>query len=166
MSPRNLNDLTAALQQGKLTAHDQAQLEAYLAEHPDQVSLYEEDLTLHQLLRQIPDMPVSSNFTVQVMQAIHRDDLAKSPAQISRWPRVLAGRWFPKLATTAVVLCAGLFAYHEHKLANRREIAREIAELHNVTSAATLEVLQNFDAIERMNQIHRDPDNQLITALQ
>ena len=99
------------------------------------------------------------------MQAISSERAPTAAFQKSLWSRVLARHWIPKLATGAALLFAGLLSYQQHQLASRRALALQVVELHEMTTTATIEVLQNFDAIQRLNQVARDPDHDLIAAL-
>jgi len=165
MSVPDLNKLSDALQQNKLTAEQEAQLQIYLAAHPAQRTRWEEELALNQLLRRMPDAPVSSNFTAQVLQSI-RQSPASAHFEPAFWRRLLAGQWQVKLATVLALACAGVFTYHEHQLAARRDLARDLAEMTKGTAATPLELLENFDAIERLNQVPVTVDRELMAALQ
>jgi anti-sigma factor RsiW len=166
MSLPDLNKITDAMQRDRLNAQQEAQLQAYLASHPEQRTVWDEDLALNHLLRQVPDAPVSSNFTAQVLQALASEHRTAAPIRWAIWSRVLSAGWVPKLAAAMAVLCFGLLTYQQHQALGRKEIARSVAEISKLASGSSLEVLQNFDAIERLDQVPHAVDKELIAALQ
>jgi anti-sigma factor RsiW len=166
MSVPDPDQLSERVRLVRLPPHEEAELQAYLLAHPEQQATWEEDLGLNRLLRQLPDAPVSSNFAAQVMQAVRDEQRAQRIRPSSRlpvWQWLTAGGWLPRVAALGCVVTASLIAFHEHQLAARRELARDMAKL--LTTAPSLEVLQNFEAIERLNQVPRDSDRDLIAAL-
>jgi anti-sigma factor RsiW len=164
MSLPDLDKLTTALQRGTWGVDEEAALEAYLATHPEQRRSWEEEISLTLLLRQTPDVPVSSNFTARVMQAARAEELSPRPEPVSPWRGVGLGHWWPRLAGLTAILCLGWFSHYQHQMAARRELARNLAEV--LSPGTTLDVLQNFEAIERLKQVPRDRDKELIAALQ
>ena len=159
--------LSEAVQRGRLTAQESAQLQQYLAAHPEEQTSWEEELSLNDLLRQIPDVPVSSNFTSQVLQAVRAEKRAGSTELGAGWRALWARHWLPKLATSLSVLAIGALAYHYHQEATvRQELARNLAEISEHSGGATIELLQNFDAIQRLGQVQPNTDKDLIAALQ
>jgi anti-sigma factor RsiW len=155
------------VKQVRLTPQEEAELQAYLLAHPEKQALWEEDLNLNRLLRQLPDAAISTNFTAQVMQAVRGEQRTRSEhrtGQVPVWRWITAGGWLSKAVGLGCALWISSIAFHEHQLAARRETARAMAKL--LTVAPSLEVLQNFEAIERLNQVPRDADKDLIAALQ
>ena len=57
----------------KLTAGEEASLREWLAEHPEAKRDWEKDLQLTEALEKLPDVPVPSNFTARVLEAIERE---------------------------------------------------------------------------------------------
>ncbi|MEP6662526.1 MAG: hypothetical protein ABJC04_02575, partial [Verrucomicrobiota bacterium] len=68
----NEKELREALWRRKLSAQER---EACLVRPPDGETGLEEEMELSELLGRLPDAPVSSNFTVQVLQRVERDVL-------------------------------------------------------------------------------------------
>src|SRR5690349_21732675 len=127
MSLPDPNKLLEKLQRGRLTADEEAEVQAYLAHHPEQQAIWEDELNLNLLLQQIPDVPLSSNFTGQVLQAVQNETRARSGKKAALWWSFLGSYRLPKLATLAAVVCLGLFSYHEHQqTVARREVARNL----------------------------------------
>ena len=166
MHPPDLNKLADAIRQDKLTPDQEAQLQRYLVTHPDERGEWEEELALNQLLGRIPDAPVSSNFTSRVLQSIRQSappDRVTAPAL---WRNLLVRGWQAKVAAGLALVCVGVFTYHEQELATQRDLARHLAKIAKETPTPPLELLQNFDAIERLNQVPVTVDRELVAALQ
>jgi anti-sigma factor RsiW len=165
MSLPDDNELSEALQRDRLTAADEERLEAYLERHPDQRHACAEDQALNHLLRQASAPAISSNFTARVIRKAledHEPRSAGQPAVSRSW----LNRWFPQLtAITAALAIAGL-SYHQHQLTQRRELARNLAEMTRLAAGTPLDVLGDFEAIERLNQVPRHVDKELLAALQ
>src|SRR5438105_4922672 len=134
MSLADQNKLADALRRGRLTVAEETELQAYLASHPELRAGWEEELSLNQLLRQVPDAPVSSNFTRRVVQAVHQEFEGRSRAERGLWSRLVLVHWAPKLAIGAAAISLGVFSYHEHQLATRRELARNLVEISRLAS--------------------------------
>ena len=93
-----------------LTAAEQERLDSWLTTHPDAGGDWESEAQLNRLLGQLPDAPVASNFTAQVLQALDRETAAevrrptffdriqgwfRRPAPRIAWAVLLAGvMWF------------------------------------------------------------------------
>src|ERR1035437_6364542 len=92
----------------KLTAAEEAQLQAWLAAHPDAQLDWEAEAGLTATLAALPDAPVPSNFTARVLQAAERETAAEQRRSGWNWAGWLRRRWLPKVALTASVLCAGV----------------------------------------------------------
>ena len=109
---------------------------------------------LRGLLSRLPDMPVVSNFTARVMQAVELEESHPSrPRNFSTW------NWrafLPRLAVAAVVIAAAGLVFQRHEAdARRGQLARNIAVM--ASAMPSVEALQNFDAIRRMSQpVHAD----------
>jgi anti-sigma factor RsiW len=163
MSLPDENRLAEALCRGKFTPDEDAQLRAYLATHPEDHADWEEELSLNYLLDQAPNAPVSSNFTARVMQAAAQARPCRGSALANLWRRWAGQHWIPRTATIAATVVLGLFAYHQHQVNVRQEVARTLAAM---VTGNSLDVLQNFDEIERLAQVPHDVERDLIAALQ
>jgi anti-sigma factor RsiW len=132
----------------KLTATEQAELRAWLAQHPEAEAELETDLALDQALERLPQAPVPSNFTARVMQAIERDATVAAPS--SRAPAPWWQVFLPRLAAAAVVVVAGLLVYHHNEVQKRAELAQGLALVAEAAPLSDVTVLEDFDAIQRM----------------
>ena len=136
----------------KLTKAEAAQLRAWLSAHPDLRADWDLEAGLNTALDGLPDMPVATNFTARVMQAVERE--AASHRQHSlplrrfwQW----RPRWLPRAALAGLLLGAGLFSYHEVRAARRAEMARSVATISSVPSLPSPQILKDFDAIWAMD---------------
>ena len=137
----------------KLTASEEAKLREWLAANPAEQADWEAEACLTQALGQMPDVPVATNFTARVLQTVEREALAgarRSGAGWRVWQR--RWRWLPRMAFAALVLCAGLFSYHQVQAARRTAFAESVAVFSEVSSLPSPEILRDFDAIYALNQ--------------
>jgi len=113
---------------------------------------------LRELLSRLTDAPVSSNFTARVMRAVELEE-ARRPR---RW-NFLTWNWhalLPRTAVAAMLMVAVGFTFYQHETYNRRfELAQNVALVASAQQLPSVDVLQNFDAIQRMSQpAHADED--------
>lgn len=158
------NRLAEALKRGQFTPAEQAEADAFLARHPECRAEWEEELSLSSLLRQVPDVPVSSNFTARVMDACRQSERRTAKARGAfghGW-----SRWLPRFAAGTAALGLAVLSYHQHQLAERRELAQNLVEVARLPGGTSIELLQNFEAIQKLNYVPADVDRELIAALQ
>lgn len=152
-----------------LTADERARLRAELHHNPAMQKAMEEDVALNTVLRQLPDRPLSSNFTHQVLCAIQH-----SPQSLPQ-PSSSVLQWFIRhwkhhgivQATSlgVVLLCIGL-SVHVYQDRSRVRFARSVAEMGRVSNVLNPEVLKDFEAIYRLQQVPVAVDEELLAALQ
>ena len=157
-----INKLRETSWRRPLTASEEAELRAWLNAHPDTQLDLESESALRDLLGRLPDMPVSSNFTSQVLAAVERDaaaELHKKTTQTWSW-RAL----FPKAATAAValVLC-GLY-YEHRRSANRVELLHKAVTVTEFVALSDPVVLRDFDTIRRIPEASM-ADRELLAIL-
>src|SRR5438132_499646 len=82
----------------KLTPAEEAELRRWLEANPSAQADWESEAALTDTLGRLPDVPVASNFTARVLQAVEREDsTARNPSQSpSSWWRRF--RWAPRAA--------------------------------------------------------------------
>ena len=149
----------------KLTAAEAAELQAWLAAHPEALADWEANVGLNEALGELADAPVASNFTARVLQAVERDAAAELGRQGRKWQVWRRWRWLPRAAFAAVVLSAGLVSYQQvAKAARRVEYARSVAVVSEVSSLPGPDVLKDFDAIRVLNPTP-PADEELLAAL-
>ena len=148
----------------KLTNAEEGQLRALLAAHPEAQTLWEAEAGLNQLLDQFPDVPVASNFTARILQAVQLETAgrARAAARKSWWPSF---GWLPKASVAAVVLCLGLLGYHYQRVTRRAQMAASLPKVSTVISLNSPEVWEHFDAINRLSNTPPQPDRELLALL-
>jgi negative regulator of sigma E activity len=117
----------------------------------------DEPQELRELLSQLTDAPVSSNFTARVMQAVEREELQAARTRGWHW------NWLsllPRASVAATVVIAAGLALYQHEIYNQRaELAKNVVLVANAQPLPSVDALQNFDAIQRMSQpAHADEE--------
>ena len=135
-----------------LTRDEQARLDAWLVANPRQQADWELEVTVSSLLARLPNAPMASNFTSQVMLMVERDLAAQTRstgvlASVKRWFRNPA----PRLAWALGLVAVGWFGVHQHQMNARSEMARGLSVMANVASLSNPSVLEDFEAIRRLN---------------
>jgi hypothetical protein len=117
-------------------------------------------------LAQLPNVPVPSNFTARVLDAIELEE-----ARSARSAKASGWRWswhllLPRVAVTAAVLLfAGVgFQRYEAGL-HRAEMAHSLSVVASAKTVPSLDALNNFDTIQSMSQSGR-ADTELLADLQ
>lgn len=128
--------------------------------HPE----LELEARLTEALAQLPEAPVSSNFTARVLAAIDREDARA--AQPRHWQWNWHGLWPRLAAATALLLFVGL-GFRQHQVSQRRaEMVRTLTVVASATAPVpSVDALENLDAIQRIGQSSR-ADTDLLAALQ
>jgi hypothetical protein len=148
----------------KLTEAEDAELRGWLAAHPELQNDWEVESLLNEGLSRLPDVPLASNFTAQVVGQIERQrfEPKRRYGWLARWTRI---GWLPKTAFAALVVVVGFGGYHHVQQVHRQElVAQSIAELSRVRAPST-KTLQDFDAILALSA-SQGADETLLTLLQ
>lgn len=120
------------------------------------------EAALTRALTELPNADVPSNFTARVLAETDRlERLHDRSAPVAWWRRFV-----PRLAVgggLAVAVLLGVSRYEAHR---QLETARQAVELADVAAPPTVEILQDFEAIERMSQTPAQADLHLLAALQ
>lgn len=155
---------------------DRARIEAALAAHPELRGQWEFDAALGRLLRQLPDVPVSSNFTARVLDTIELDERrsARSTRKPKRWALWLRSVQ-PKLtwgAAFALLIAAGTHQYRVQQSTRAQTQIEQAQLVHEIRSLsqdlASLpgpEVFRDFDAINQFRQVGTGSDDELLRVL-
>jgi hypothetical protein len=133
-----------------LTSEEQARIDTWLAAQPQPQVDLEVDAALTHLLQKLPDAPLASNFTAQVLRALEREAAAESKARtpFTRFRQWL-GRPAIRLAWAVLVVGTVWFGYQQHQENVREDVTRGFAVLAKVAALSDPTVLQDFDAIQR-----------------
>ena len=140
----------------KLNAAEERELREWLAAHPEAQEPLDLETGLTEVLAKLPDVPLASNFTARVLQAVEREAMAQARGEQARknWWRRLP-RWLPRVASAAVVITAGLFGYQHYSKASHELLARQMAEF----KLPDPEILTNFEAIRIVSQTPAPDDS-------
>jgi hypothetical protein len=115
-------------------------------------------------LTRIPDVPVPSNFTSRIMDAIDLEEARSARSKRGWW------NWHALLPRVAVAMAVLLFAaigveHYETVQNHRTEMAASLHTVASTSAVPDVDALNNFDTIQRMGQsAHADTD--LLAALQ
>lgn len=167
MNDDGYNELMETSWRRKLTLDEEAQLRGWLASHPDKQAEWEEEIALTQQLDRLPNAPLASNFTAQVLGQLDLD-LAREERQRSTapGPRSWWRQWAPRFAS---VLLLGTLAgtavvqYREHQ---RNQVVQGVMQVTPVAAVLAPEILRDFDAIQQLGHVRVVSDDELVAALQ
>ena len=151
----------------KLTDAEEAQLRALLAAHPEAQTEWQADVSLNQVLERLPDVPLASNFTSRVLQAVERAAGDQSQKKGKAWGKLWwpSLGWLPKAAVAAMVLCAVLLGHHHHRVNVRTQIAQSLPKVSSVISLSSPEVWENFSVINQLSHTPPQPDRELLALM-
>jgi anti-sigma factor RsiW len=148
-----------------LTEAERAKLAKLLETNPQWQESSHEDMALNGLLRGLPRAALSSNFNARVVLAARR--APTKPAwrmRLESFPWLSAG-WVPRAALGAAMICCGILSFHEYQAMRRVQEARAMASVGALAGLPSIDWLQNFDTINRMNKV-KVADDDLLTVLQ
>jgi hypothetical protein len=151
----------------ELTPEEMSRLEQHFAAHPDVRAIWEDERALSRAVQSLPDVPVSSNFTSRVLQALDADEMREARQSTRRnWRH----HFLPRFAWTTAACLIALFGIQQWRTAKQEKFAKDVsfaaADLAKLPSA---EVLQDFDVIREMGQvsaISSISDDELLRVLQ
>lgn len=138
MKEHEYNELLEASWQRPLTVAEEARIEEYLVAHPEHRDDWEQENALNQMLGDLPDAPLSSNFTARVMQATELED-ARSNRKLTWFSRLK----LPRLAWVPVIAALGFFAVQWSK----NNVEARVQVMVEALPPDAEVVLADFDAI-------------------
>lgn len=143
-----------------LSPDDEARIEAFLATRPEERATWEEERALGRALQALPDVPVSSNFTSRVMQAVELETAREERSHTQRgWRRA----FWPRLSWAGLAALLAFFFMHEVRVRKRTQVVGDVVLLSQDSSMLpSAEVLRDFDAI---NQMRAASDDELLVVL-
>jgi len=148
--------------QRELTPEEESRLEGWLAAHPEDRAAWDDERALNRALRTMPDVPVSSNFTSRVLQAVDLDEAreGRRARGKSRF-QLLLPRWRWGVAV-ALLGSLGLFELRTVRQAQFDKQLRIVSG--DVAKLPGPEVLEDFDAIARLQEVSVTSDDELLAA--
>ena len=160
--PLKMNELGWRQQ---LTKAEEAQLQAYLVQHPEARNDIEQEKELTRLLDGLPAAPpVASNFTAQVMQKLEHERAHRERPQIRVSIIYRLRKWLPATAAACVMMLVGLLVVHEHQAHAQAVMAERIVRVADAAAALGPEPINHFAPIERLADTPPAADTEL-TAL-
>ena len=144
---------------------EEAELQSWLAAHPEARADWEAEAGLTAALNRLPEAAVPSNFTARVVQAAEREMVAGRHGHGLNWVAWLRLRWLPKSALTATAVGAGVVSCLVIQGVQRRNLVESVAVVSSVPTLPTPDILKDFDAIRAANPA-AVADEQLLTVLQ
>ena len=161
MNEQQHKELVEASWRRPLSPEEEAALQMHLAARPDAQADWEDDLALTNALRTLPDAPLSSNFTSQVLQEIEREERVLEIPAVPFWRQ-----WLPRFATAAtmlILLFTGVNLYRVNNQNNARDAMVTVA--HITRSVPKPEVFEHFDAIQQLRAAPEFGDDELVAVL-
>ena len=156
MNDAAFNQLLDTALRRKLTAEEGDQLQACLARDPQARAVWEEEMALSQLLNRLPDAPLASNFTAQVLQAVERNSL-RQPHALKLFRRFGLRRPAQRVAAACLAVIIATIGYGQYQSARRERMALALHKLaphfDSPSQAVALtpdELWNDFDAINRL----------------
>lgn len=164
------DELTKLSMRHELSPEEQSRLEAHFAAHPEFRHAWEEERALSRAIQSLPDVPVSSNFTAQVMLAL--DAESRSVTRRSLRSRLWVPRLWPRLGLSALALGIVVLGGQKWYETNRqeryvRDVSFAASDLAAMPNAELL--LRDFDAIRELGQLSTvaaSSDDELLRVLQ
>jgi anti-sigma factor RsiW len=149
-----------------LTADEASRLDAWLAANPAVRTDWETDAALTRELQRLPNAPMASNFTAQVMVSVERElrEAARRPSPLERFSRWLR-RPASRLAWAVLLIAAGLFGYQQHRANVREEMAKGLSLLASMATLSDPAVFEDFEAIRSLGQAAPTDDEELYAVL-
>ncbi len=168
----NLDSLTALAWRRPLTPEERARAQHLLREQPAGLSAFEEDQELTRLVQQLPDAPVPSNFTACVLQALDQPEpvpaCGRSP--FSGWLARLAAPRIAWAVLAVLLLPLGYLGFQSRQrtqiAASIAQITRTVSETGRAVETPPLEILRDFEAIDRLRVANTVADEELLAALE
>jgi hypothetical protein len=63
------------------------------------------------------------------------------------------------------MVCCGVVSFHEYGALRRAQVAREVANVSRLAGLPSIDWLQNYDTIDRLDKV-KVADDDLLTVLQ
>lgn len=169
MTPTEFDHLCEQARRKSLTPEAESRFRSHLLLHPEAQAAWEEEQALNELIAQLPDAPMPSNFTARVLAAVEREARPAAPARRLPWLGWLAAVTHAsrpqQIALAAMAICVGLLGYDQYRARQRSQVAESLAKFAGTTALPGVEALRNFEAINRLGQTSGAADMELLSQL-
>lgn len=164
MNESDISHLHEILWRRPLNPAERTALQRWLSEHPGERADWEAELALAGCLDQLSAVPVSSNFTARVLEAVDRESTVPTPGSPARSVWLSFRFWARAGAALSLVTALGLFLGHRQRVEGRAELARCVAVAVEAARVPGVEALTDFETIQRLG--HATPvDEELFLTL-
>ncbi len=147
--------------QRRLTEQENSAIEAHFAAHPETRTDWDEEFALAQTLRNVPEVPVSSNFTALVLRVVERESAQPLHDSLTLYDW-LKRHWLRSTALASLLVCGGFISAQQYRSVQRMNMAQGVSAVSQA-AAFPHQWLEDFDAINRFEQ--PPVDNELLAAL-
>lgn len=166
MKPDPIQELRDTLLRRELNPDEERQVAQWLARHPGEVEGWRTELAMARSVRRLPDVPVASNFTAQVLRQIGREPAAVSAK--ARKPGAL--KWFggwrwPVIGVAAGLVVVAVTLWQIESARSQAELNRQLAALRTISDLPPA-VLEDFEAIRSYGESSAPVDFGLLAALE
>ena len=164
MNQDPLEQLSEILRRRPLSPSEQAQLDAWLASHPEARAEWEADAALSAALARLSEKPAPSNLTARVLAEIEREDLATAGARNTKTNFFGLGSWgwVTRTAVVVVVLGLGGWSYYHHQHVTD---ARNLVAATRAVPPLPPELLEDFDLISSLPPPFPGADMELLAVM-
>lgn len=149
-----------AIAKGELSPAEREALRAHLAAHPEERADWEAELALSRALRDLPDVPVASNFNARVLAQLSVPERRARRFTLPDW--LLRPAWSLRLGLAMCLVLTGWLGFHQ---VQTRQVASTLATVSQVSPVPSPEILQDFEAIRLMTPTP-GADDELLAILQ
>lgn len=151
-----------------LNPDEQDRLHMWFHEHPEDREIWEEEEALSGALQDLPEMPVSTNFTSRVWQQIEMEAREPEPTPAFNIVRFLSGSWLrvPRIAWACAIILAMGISLDQHRVQKQEQLAESIVPVVELAQVPSVEMLQDFDAINTLSEPMVSGDLELLLALE
>jgi anti-sigma factor RsiW len=160
-------DLREKAWRGALSKAEQAQLDAWLASHPEARAEWAADMSLKAALARLPEKPAPSNLTARVLAEIDREDLATAGARNTKTNFFGLGSWgwVTRTAVVVAVLGLGVLGYQHHQKVEHVKTAQNLVAAVRTVPPLPPELLENFDLISSLPPPFPGADMELLSVM-
>ncbi|PWU12065.1 MAG: hypothetical protein C5B50_22170 [Verrucomicrobia bacterium] len=134
------------------------QIRPWLAAHPEAQAQWQAEISLTEALKDLPDVPVASNFTARVLQAVDREAAEQTGPTFGIMDAIARRlpRWAPKAALAGLLIGSAVLSFGHFQQARRTEDAQRLAVASEVASMPSPTILKDFDAIRALDRTPPD----------
>src|SRR6266481_3534362 len=117
-----------------LTSDEKARLQSYFLVHAEAQQDWDQETAINQVILNLPDIPLSSNFTARVLQAIELDELREGQRPHPHAWLARLRLWLPRFAVAGLVIGLGGLGYQRYHLHTLSEKAGSVQFVSRIAS--------------------------------